>query len=514
MHKKIDVIALRTERLEDRCFLSATLSTAPLSPLETNDAMQAPIIAYAGVSQGVDYFPHPSATLYSPIEDVSVSAASSSGTAPTGTVTFYLNGVLAGYGSLYSTGFASFQANPGTYTLTAQYSGDQVYSPVDLPATIISIPESATGPSPIASPGSGVLITSSTFPVSEISGTSFVASGAPLQDYFDVAFYNPASHPFNSSFYADVIAVSIDDPQNQYFVQRGLIIPFRDPPHHVDEVPFSLDVENIDLSIGSYVLEYEVSGNGGFSNIYSTKTIVVSDAVGQAGTHIQVGKAKGLPSSLVSGTPVRGSAVVTVTNSDTAPVQGTDTIALYASSTGTIDASSTLLGSVRRSLSLKAGKSASVAVPIRTFASAAGGYTVLARVTDAAGTTADATAGPVVDVLSPIAQVAGTIARVSPAAVTVGRTLSFTLTLTNSGNADSTGTASLAVALSADGVTPTIPVEGITKVLTLKPGKPVSLRLAIKVPVAAATLTLFPLVVVTQGDETVTAAATTAVKFG
>ena len=255
-------------------------------------------------------------------------------------------------------------------------------------------------------------------------------------------------------------------------------------------------------------------GNGNYSNIYSEKTIVVSDTVAQTGTIVQVGKAKGLPSSLVSGTPVRGSAVVTVTNGDTAAREGTETIALYATDTGTIDASSTLLGSVRKSLSFKAAKSASVAVPVKTFASTAGGYTVLARVTDAAGTTTDATAGPIVSVASPLVQLTGTIDKVSPAAVTAGKTLSFTLTLTNSGNADSTGKASLSVALSADGITPTIPIEGLTKSFTLRPGKPVSLRLAIKVSVAAATMTLSPLVIVTQGNETATAAATTAVAVG
>ena len=161
---------------------------------------------------------------------------------------------------------------------------------------------------------------------------------------------------------------------------------------------------------------------------------------------------------------------------------------------------------MRRSLSLRPGKSAAVSVPIQTFPTAAVGYTVLAQVTDAAGSTAEATAGPVVSVASPYVQLTGTIDKVSPAAATPGRPLSFTLTLTNAGSAASTGEASLAVSLSADGTTPTVAVQTLVRPsLTVRTGHPVPLRLTVKVPTTVAAMDTFLLVVVTQGGASTTA---------
>lgn len=495
-----DVSELQTERLEGRRLLSAASLTARPSTLEATGGTQLARVLYAGSAPGVEYVPHPEATLFATVEEVSVVAETPNSDAPTGTVTFFLDGVLAGTGNVTSDGIAYFQANPGVYTLTATYGGNQRFSSAVLPATRISIAESATGPSPF----SGAMITTSILTVSDLGGTSWLIAGAPLQDSFEVSDDNTSSISFKDSLSVTVVAVSTSGGNGG--VMQTLSTVFESTAHRVTNVPFNLNITRPDLPSGSYVLAYSVVGDGTYSTIYSDRTIAVSDAATQASTSVQVSLVKGLPNSLVSGTPVRGSADVTVTNGGTAAVKGTDTIGVYATASGTIDASSTLLGSVRRPLSLRPSKSASVTVPMDTFPAAAVGYTVLARVTDAAGTTADATAGPVVSVANPYVQLAGTIDKVSPAAAMPGRSLSFTLTLTNAGDAGSTGAASLAVYLSADGTTPAVAVQTLVRPsLTIRPGHPVRLRLTVKVPATAATMNAFPLVVVTQGQASTTA---------
>jgi hypothetical protein len=473
--------------------------------------LQAPTISYTGVAQGLYDYPHPAAVLYAPIQEVTVADSSSGGPTPTGIVTFYLDGTLAGRGNVDSDGIAYFQANPGNYTLTADYSGDQNYSPVDLPATAISIALTATG----ASPFNGAQITTSLLPVTETSETSSVISGGYLQDSFTVGVDNPSSDTYSTTVSASVLAIPVDNPNlTAIAITQSSSSSVTLQANQVSEAPFSVDVQDSGWASGTYVLEYLVYANGGFSDIFSRNTFVVSDPVVATGTGVQLGKTKGLPVAVVAGTAVRGSGVVTVTNDETAAVKGTETVALYATTTGAIDTASTLLGSVRKSMSLKAGKSGSVTVPIKAMAPTAGTYTVLARVTNAAGVTTDTTTGPAFAVSAPFIQLTGSISKVSHVTVNAGEALAFTLTLSNSGNTDSTGKASLAVALSADGVTSTIPVETLSKSYTVKPGKTVRLRLTIKVPAAAVGMTLFPRVVVTQSGETYFVTATTAVAIG
>jgi len=59
---------------------------------------------------------------------------------------------------------------------------------------------------------------------------------------------------------------------------------------------------------------------------------------------------------------------------------------------------------------------------------------------------------------------------------------------------------------------PVTPV--LTKSLTVKPGKPLPVRLKVKVPATAAAGNYFPLVSFTQGTQLFTAAATTKVAVG
>lgn len=96
-----------------------------------------------------------------------------------------------------------------------------------------------------------------------------------------------------------------------------------------------------------------------------------------------------------------------------------------------------------------------------------------------------------------------------------GKTLSFTLTLSNGGNVNSIGTAEPAVYLSADRTSLTVQVTTVAKRLTVKPGgKAVAVRLKVKVPATAAAGNFYPLVTVAQGSVMATVVAGMPVTVG
>jgi hypothetical protein len=495
--------AVSMEWLEARRLLTSTMAASGGEPVT---------FTYAGTMQGLEYDPHQvDVPLYAPVEEVSVTSASSGGPAPTGTATFYLDGHLAGYASVGPETNTFFQANPGTYTLTAHYSGDQTYAPADLPATTISIPKTLIN-APVIGPGGTA--SSYAFSVFELSGTGVVSTEGSLQDSFFVNVTDAGSSVQQYFITASVYLSPVDDPQNQVLLEQ---VPISGNDANVSrqgDVTLSLNVPLSGFQAGSYVLSYVIGGNG-FANIYSERTITISSPQAPSNLGVSVGSLKGLPTPLVGGKVARGSAVVTITNDGDTSLSGRDTIDLYASNDGAIDASSTLLGSSRAAPLIRPGRHASVAVPIKSFATAGGSYVVLARVTNAAVDVPDATSGPIVTVADPSVQLAGTVTKVSPATLVPGRAMAFTLTLTNSGNIASTGQATLAVYLSADGTTHTTTVGALVRPsLAIRPGKSVTLRLAFKMPTTAMAGTAYPLVLVTQGEAMATVVATTAVTIG
>ena len=82
------------ERLENRCLFSALSSTTIASPPAGTTATQIATLRHVGVVQQVNFIPHPEVALYAPVQEVNVSSESLGGSAPTGSVTFYLDGRL------------------------------------------------------------------------------------------------------------------------------------------------------------------------------------------------------------------------------------------------------------------------------------------------------------------------------------------------------------------------------------------------------------------------------------
>ena len=203
---------------------------------------------------------------------------------------------------------------------------------------------------------------------------------------------------------------------------------------------------------------------------------------------------------------------VTLTNGTAAAVQGVQTVDLYATTTGAIDSASTLVGTLKRVLKVKGSGTATVVVRVSKVALPAGVYTLLPRVTAAGGGTTSATAGPALTVAAATVSLTATVGAPSPAAVALGRPVAITLTITNGGNVNATGPATLAVYLSADGTSLTLPVTTVARRLTVKPGgRAVAVRLRLKVPAGTSAGSFYPVVLVTQGSATARAAGATPV---
>ena len=258
-----------------------------------------------------------------------------------------------------------------------------------------------------------------------------------------------------------------------------------------------------------------------------TVSVTVADSAGNTSTSamfaVAVAAPTGLvptlakttvPTTAVTGATVKGSATFSLTNATATTDQGTNGIALYATTAGEIaPGQGTLVGSAKLRLALKAGGTAKVTVPVRAASLADGTYTLVAVTTNASGKVV-ATAGPTLTVAAPTVLLSATVTA-TPADVAAGKSVTFALALTNAGNVASTGRATIVLVLAADGSTPSIALGTVTRSVTIKPGgKPLVLRLTAKVSAFQATGTFTPQVTFTQPDGAATAAGTSPVNVG
>ena len=221
-----------------------------------------------------------------------------------------------------------------------------------------------------------------------------------------------------------------------------------------------------------------------------------------------------LPTAVVTGRPVRGTVAVTLTNGGTATSTGATTVTLYAVA-GASDSAVTPIARVTRRLTLRAGRSARVAVPVRGPVLPGGAYSVVARVTDAAGGTSTAADDRPLGVAAAHAAVSVGVTSVQPRAVTPGRMLLLTLAVVNGGNVAATGPAMIAVSLVADGSGPPVGVATVNRPLRVAAGgRAVPVRVAVRVPTAVPAGSYTVQVTLAFAGAPVTAAAGSAIEVG
>ncbi len=161
-----------------------------------------------------------------------------------------------------------------------------------------------------------------------------------------------------------------------------------------------------------------------------------------------------LPTSVIAGSTASAQASVEVVNTGSATETGSTTVAVYASSDGSIDANAILLGSVTRNLNLKAGGEADVAVAIKSLpASLDGSYELLTKVTASSGNITDSSSGPTLTAAAPFIAFSDTILRTTlPPSNVSGQTskASVQLKIVNDGNTASTGNSTISFYASPD----------------------------------------------------------------
>ena len=228
-----------------------------------------------------------------------------------------------------------------------------------------------------------------------------------------------------------------------------------------------------------------------------------------------------LPTSVLSGSKIKGAVTLQLTNSATTNDTGVNTFAIYASADSVIDPTSdTLLGTLSKKLNLKTGATTKVTIPVKSvLAPAAGDYNVLISATNADTTTSttELMPAPSLDVAASFVKLNPVVGAASPTALTAGKPITLKVTITNSGNVNSTGTLTTEVGLSTDGVT--VPPNSIytqERNVTIKAdSKAISITFKIKIPVGTAAGTYFPAVTLLQGlAPTVTGFSTTPITIG
>ena len=212
-----------------------------------------------------------------------------------------------------------------------------------------------------------------------------------------------------------------------------------------------------------------------------------------------------VPTSVVAGQRVKGSVTVTVTNSGTTTLAGADKVTLYATqdASGTIDSGSTAVASTTHKLKLAAGRSLTLRLPVLLNTTGDdGSFPLRALVTDAAGNDSASAAVPLA-IAPATVTLAAAVAAVTPTAVQPGQTVHFTLAVTNSGNVDSTGVATVYTGLTADQTTTAVAGPTTRHAVRVKAGgRPVVLRLSIHVPKGTAAGTYYPFANFDQGSQT------------
>jgi hypothetical protein len=213
-----------------------------------------------------------------------------------------------------------------------------------------------------------------------------------------------------------------------------------------------------------------------------------------------------LPASVVGGISKPGTVTVSITNGGSSASKGVGKVQLFASTDGSVDSSSVALGTPRNVLPLKAGRSESVLDPVNTESLPSGSYMILAEVTDSTGAVSDSTTGPSLSVAAPFVSLAATLGPVVPATVKLGGVGTFRLILTNAGNINATGPATIDIGLSTDGATVAVPLTPVRRAVTvLANGKPTPVVLTFRI---AKTFspggTYEPIITYNQGSNTLT----------
>jgi hypothetical protein len=402
-----------------------------------------------------------------------VAPASGSGPVPTGTVTFTQDGSTLGSSSVQSNGTAALTTSvlpAGADHITATYGGDSNYT------GSASAPLTET----ITPPPNAIATTTAL-----LSSASSVAPGSAV------------------TFTATVLPASAGPAPTGIvtFTENGSTLGSA-PVQSNGAATFSSS--SLDAGSDSIVATY--GGDAVYAN--SASSPLTEAIVAPAAIVPSIAKST-LPASVVAGQAINGSVTVDLTNQSAAIVKEKSSVEIFASTTGAIDGSSTLLAQASHILVITTARPSALALPIHIRAGelAAGTYMLFAREIDPSQTASDSSAGPALNAAAPFIALAETLVRStlpSSAASNAKTAGTVTLNLTNTGNITTTGVTTISLQATTSGVLDASAIQLTSATLPLRIHASKSARATISLKqlpsIAAGGYTIVAKVVDANGD--------------
>lgn len=411
----------------------------------------------------------------SPGDDVmftaTVTPLSQTGSTPTGTVEFFDGTTELGSASLVNA-VATLDAGTGlvagSHSITAQYSGDSTFNP----STSAAITEGVATPTTIT-------VTSSENPSNFGDDVTFTVTVGSRDADGDIptglVYLNEPPYPGDGNL----------GPIAKAVLDKNGVATFH--------------IASLSSGLNAIFAEY-VGDTNYLAN--STEFPVIQIVNPSTALNAAIINTT-LPVVIVGSTVVHAKAVVSLTNETGSVIAGPAVVTIYAATDGIImNNMAPSIASLRiPNLRIQPKATIPVIVPINA-APPVGTFTLIAQVSYKSGTTTDSVGGSILTVASPSVSISSVMGAVTPATVKSGGTGSFKLTLTDNGNVNSVGEATIAIGLSSDGATLTAQLTPLRRPLTLKVGKPRTLVLHLKIPKGFESGTYLPIITFTQGTTT------------
>jgi hypothetical protein len=309
--------------------------------------------------------------------------------------------------------------------------------------------------------------------VARTSLPNAVVAGTGRRGVATVSVSNPSASVVKGSFTIELFASSdgaIDSTATPIGSRSGtLVVPAnRTIPLAVPIIPLPAGLN------GNYtILAQVMDTSGNVTNANSGPTVLVAApfiTLSESITRLI------LPVPTVSGTSVRGSAIMRVTNSGNNASIGPVQFALFASPDGTV-ANGTPFTPVSRTLRIPSMGSALVVVPITTIPSTLNGnYSIVAQVTDPKGSLTTSAATAAVTIAPPTLTLAATFNFIRPITLSTARSTQgvFSVTIANTGNISvgsltNPNAFSISLGLVSQDGTVNVPLQSFSRALLFTP---------------------------------------------
>ena len=214
-----------------------------------------------------------------------------------------------------------------------------------------------------------------------------------------------------------------------------------------------------------------------------------------------------LPVSVLAGGKIKTSLPVVLTNGGNT-LKGAYTVNLYADTANTLDGNQVLISTVSKNLSVSAGQAKTIDMNLKSLPAtlANGTYHLLAQVVDPTGAANFVASSQTVTVAAPFVTLAAAAGSVAPLSISLGKSGTIAIAVTDIGNMDVSGLIDLTLHPSSDGVSPLpgITLATVMKKANLRSGQSKTFKLRFK-PGTLTAGNYFPFFSISLGGNSTTA---------